>query len=614
MVARAQPPVSPWPGKPYRALLVVETWYDPASVLVDHEKDDFQPIAALLKAWSVPFDILRLDQQHLDATYLFDRSGKVRYGVVLWLADLPSYTGQNLTSLEDAAHAGTSLLVAKSRFADPALERLLGLKFKAPYTATDLLQVTKDQFITRELAARKLHQLNVAWDFSTRLWVEPQGAEVLIDQNYHPVLTVHQAVAGTSAIWLGVPTTAQLRDSAYWREIFFRSLVWSFEYLVQPDVDYAHHIVLEADDWGTSDKGYLSYWRYPEPSEETLRKHLIEPLEKRRATISANVVTGYVDRKSKRVESPWTQRFKDAFGVDQDYASTRKGLKEAVEAGVVEIESHGWTHMEPDLESPPGPWWTAEMAGEASVDGWYSEFEDHRRATEIPAIVQLFHMKRSREYLIEDFGATPLSLRPGNAGWSKSYANHTGRLAAQAGFGLFHAEPDFVYYLERDLVLDITGIAREAESGYDRPLKADAWPVHPDGPVFLTFHDRDFALQPDFLDRLFAELPAGLETLSANRYIGLLHTRIESQAAAAWQLTFDFDEEYCPYFAHHGSSWRVWLSDPLAERLKSIQELSVRVDGNPPAKVRAADFQRGNIVLEIPAGLGRHVWRLESAR
>src|SRR5207247_10320996 len=42
--------------------------------------DLFQPVAALLKAWSVPFEILRLDQQHLDVSSLFERSGQVRYG------------------------------------------------------------------------------------------------------------------------------------------------------------------------------------------------------------------------------------------------------------------------------------------------------------------------------------------------------------------------------------------------------------------------------------------------------------------------------------------------------------------------------------------------------
>jgi len=38
-------------------------------------------------------------------------------------------------------------------------------------------------------------------------------------------------------------------------------------------------------------------------------------------------------------------------------------------AGVLEIESHGWTHMQPDLDSPPGPWWNADLDGEASAIG-----------------------------------------------------------------------------------------------------------------------------------------------------------------------------------------------------------------------------------------------------
>ena len=114
-----------WAIKPYRALLIVDRWSDPTSTLVDHEKDDFQPVAALLKAWSVPFDVLRLDQQHLDSTYLLDRSGGARYGVLIWVADSPSYTEQNLSSLAEAVESGTSLLVARSRFLDATPERLL---------------------------------------------------------------------------------------------------------------------------------------------------------------------------------------------------------------------------------------------------------------------------------------------------------------------------------------------------------------------------------------------------------------------------------------------------------------------------------------------------------
>ena len=64
----------------------MDHWADPASQVVASEKDSFQPVAALLKAWSVPFDILRLDQQSPGAGYLFERSGRVRYGAIVWLA------------------------------------------------------------------------------------------------------------------------------------------------------------------------------------------------------------------------------------------------------------------------------------------------------------------------------------------------------------------------------------------------------------------------------------------------------------------------------------------------------------------------------------------------
>src|SRR6266849_4426670 len=81
--------------KPYRVLVVVADWGDPASHVIS-EKDVFQPVAALLKAWSVPFDIFRLDQQIFGAGYLFERSGRVRYGAVVWLADAASYQHKNV--------------------------------------------------------------------------------------------------------------------------------------------------------------------------------------------------------------------------------------------------------------------------------------------------------------------------------------------------------------------------------------------------------------------------------------------------------------------------------------------------------------------------------------
>lgn len=195
-----------WLLKPYRVLLVVDQWGDPASQVIQSEKDPFQPVAALLKAWSVPFDILRLDQQTFGAAYLFDRGGRVRYGTVLWLADAASYEGKNLRKLAEAAEAGTSVVVIGSRFLDPALERILGLKFKSNYSATDPLEIGAPHFITRDTP----HEKTSSGEFGSRLWVESHGAQALISQRGHPVLSIYGPAPNTTAIWLAAPNFASL--------------------------------------------------------------------------------------------------------------------------------------------------------------------------------------------------------------------------------------------------------------------------------------------------------------------------------------------------------------------------------------------------------------------
>jgi hypothetical protein len=205
----AQQANDPWLLKPYRVLLVVDQWGDPASQVIQSEKDPFQPVAALLKAWSVPFDILRLDQQTFGAAYLFDRKGRVRYGVVLWLADASSYERKNVEQLAESFKGGTSLLVVGSRFLDPTLERILGLKFKSNYSATDPLEIVARHFITLDIVRQKTSSN----EFGSRLWVEPHGAQVLISQGGHPVASARQPAPNTAAIWLASPNFSSLRDS-----------------------------------------------------------------------------------------------------------------------------------------------------------------------------------------------------------------------------------------------------------------------------------------------------------------------------------------------------------------------------------------------------------------
>jgi hypothetical protein len=599
-------------AKPYRVLLVVEHWSDPSNLVINGDTDTFQPVAALLKAWSVPFDILRLDQQHLDVSYLFRRSGEIRYGAVIWLADPSSYADQDLASLEEAARAGTSLIVADSRFRDPTMNKLLGLQFKDFYASADALNVTQEHYITRDITTGKNALPSQNESYSNRIWVQPAGATVLIAQGQHPVLTVNQIGSRSSALWFGSNSTSMLPNSVFWRNLFFRSLIWSLGYVVLPNVDYNHRIIFELDDWGTADKGFLNYWRYLEPDEETLRQNFVVPLQQHHAIATAEVNTGYVDRQSKRIESPWIQNFTDLYGLHQDYASTRKGLKDALDAGVLDIESHGWTHMNPNLDSPPGPWWTADLAGEGSVDGWYEEFGDRRRGEEVSGLTQIYHMQRSLEELQQDFGIQALELKPGGDEWSKSQFKNTARLAARVGFGLFHGDRE-TYYLDNNLVLDMADVVPGIGTAYDRPtvLTPEQWPDHPDGPIILGFHDRDIALDHSFMERLFAAFPSNYHTFGTNQYIAILHTQITSaKENGGFQLIFTQDSHYCTYFQSHPSSWQLWLSDPLREQL-AASSLRLSIDGTS-THTEPPDFHREAVTIDLPPGLGARAWKLEA--
>ncbi len=322
------------------------------------------------------------------------------------------------------------------------------------------------------------------------------------------------------------------------------------------------------------------------------------------------VDTGYVDRQSKRIESPWTKNFTDAYGLHQDFASTRAGLKDGIAEGVLDIESHGWSHMQPDLESAPGPWWTAGIEGEGSLDGWYVEFQDRRRGKEVPAASQLYHMQRSLTELQQDFGIQPLELKPGGDAWSKSQFNNTAGLAAREGFGLFHGDVA-TYYLDHHLVLDMANVIPDFDT-FLGGLHPEQWPDHPDGPLILGFHDRDIALNHNYMEQLFAALPVGYHTMGTNQFIGILHTQVDSSTdARGWQLTFTPDNHYSAYSANHPSSWQLWLSDSLREQL-TVSHLAVSID-DQVTRTHSPDFQRETLTIDLPPGLRAHTWRLAPA-
>ena len=577
---------------PYRFLLVIsDQWKDPSSYVIE-DGGEFQIMAALLKSWGLPFDILRLDQQRLDKYHLLDRDGQPRYGTIIWDAGPGGLENKGLSLVPELVKDyGTGLVILGNTVAAPEISALAGVRYVSEFVSSDTLAASGTHFITRGLDGRE--KAFVPEDkYPPGNKTTAQDATVLIKRGPHPFLTVKEWNGGGRVAWLGPSRSTAQMQSQIVRDLLKRSLVWAQGYALY--AEYPKTMVLFMDDMGTSDKTFLSYWSYLSPTEETIRKGLIEPLKKYHAVLSQDVATGFVDRKTQRVLNPWKQEHvPDAIhpGRVHDYASTKRGLDAGLREGVFEIQSHGWTHMLPDLDSPPGPFWTGPMDGTGSL-AWWTEFGDELRKKEVPAIAQTFHMKRGIEYIQEDFGVTPLFLMRGGGGFSKSLANNSDRIAAQLGFGISELAGD--EYLGPDFVINLQPVLPRVSWAHNQTISPQnlAWTV--DAPHYLVFHDRDLSVDPTSPERLLRSLGPEVRYMSANEYCAYLHAQVTREAndAGGLSLAVNYDDHYCRYFAASPSTWTLHLSDETRHTLRTA--------------VPERQFVR------IPKGLGRHVVSAEA--
>lgn len=569
---------------PYRFLLVIgNQWKDPSSRLIE-AGGEFPIVVTLLKTWGLPFDILRLDQERFDSYYLMDRQGRPRYGTIIWDADA------NLGAPKDLALLSTlvkdhkvGLVALGDTAANPPVATLTGVEYAGEYHLSDDLVFSDSHFITRGLAGRK-KELNGPSVSGSRVSVKEAAAVVRCGQN--PLLTVREIPGGGRVAWLDAHRASARIGTPILRDLFKRTLVWAQGYALY--AEYPKSILLFMDDIGTSDRTYLPYWHYRTLNEQDIRKGIIEPLQRHRAVLMMDIITGYVDRKARRIVSPWTQQVIDELDgkTFHDYVSAKRGLDAGQREGVLEIQCHGYTHMLPDLESPPGPFWTVPM--DANVPhGFDEEFGDNLRKKDVPAITQRFLMERGLQYLREDFGAIPLFVINGGSGKSLSYPHHSARLAAEMGFGLGHFNA--VWYLGEDMALAMEQVVHSGSWAHDRSLTAAdiAWTI--DAPQFLVFHDRDVSIDVTSVDRLLTNLGPGVRYMTANEYCGYLHARVQRDGRSAGALALNYDEHYCRYFADHSSTWVLHLSDDIRRELKT----------SVPEKR----------IVTIPKGTGRHVVR-----
>lgn len=636
--------------KPFRVLLIIgDQWTDPMSYNIDPGRvkgTDFLDVVNMLKIWGVPFDILRLDEQRLQINRFLDGEARPNYGCIIWMAEpdkLKGYSANYQTLKRAVEEYGISMIALFDNIRTKQVADLVGVDYKDVKeiklcSSADQFTISGEHFITSGAKGVMLPDINQTANTSIPAanGITPNSCEVKENQamisvvsciakdsvkvlgsiGQTPQFVVRDVNKDTKVVWIGGGKD-WFRKYPVMRGIFRKALVYSIGYGVFND-NFENGLIFIMDDVGCSEHAWSLRWHYPTPRKDTLIKYLIEPLEKYGFMMVQNISSGFANPEKQIIESPWTVKpFKDIFGNWQDYGSTKEGLDEGLRRGVFEIQPHrAWSHMNWDLDSPPGPWWGGPVDGELAVTDWYNEVVDVRRGhAPVPSNDLLFIYKTGIDAIKKSFGVIPLAaeVRPGaelQEGTPGGYDN--GRIAAIAGLGVsrecyvgFDHTIEFSMMMplqftchDLDLTAQTNYPADQTEAGWDALLKMTTEQLVSSkiaGGRRINLHD----------NLNWIESRKNKHWMGFNETCAYLHTNIASSGKNGIDLYYD--DHYCKYFEKEPSFWTLELSDSFKKELGN--KSSVSIDGKMETTVPVSKQ-----VVEIPAGLGAHRIELVSGQ
>jgi len=630
--------------KPNRVLVIIgDQWTDPMSYSIDPFRvkgDDFLDVVTMLKIWGIPFDILRLDEQRLQINRFLDYAARPAYGCVIWMADPGKLSGMsaNYETLQSAINEyGISMIALFDYIKADPVAALAGVRYSDVKKVrlggdSQRLEITGNHFITagaegimlpdtRQLAGSSIPEANgitvsktdEVKDISDIDMVDcsvSNDATVLGKVGNTPQMVVRNIDDDTKTVWIGGGRD-WFRKYPVMRRIFRKALVYSIGYGVFND-NFENGFIFIMDDVGCSEHAWSLTWHYPTPAKDTLIKYLIEPLEKYGFMMVMNLTPGFANPEKKLIESSWeVPPFKDIFGNWQDYGSTKAGLDEGLRRGVFEMQPHrAWSHMNWDLDSPPGPWWGSPVDGELKITDWYNEVVDVRRGhAPVPSNDLLFIYKKGIEAIRESFGVMPLAaeVRPGAELLEGTHGgDDNGRIAAIAGLGVSREcyvgidhtiefkmmMPQQFTCHDLDLTAKTNDPADETDAGWDK-----LWTLSTEE---LTGSKIAGGRRINLRDNLdWIESRKDKHWMGFNETCAYLHSGISASGKDGFGIELSYDGHYCKYFEKEQSVWTLEFSESFNQNLKKGS--SIYVDGKPILSEISLEQK-----IEIPAGLGTH--------
>jgi hypothetical protein len=613
--------------KPFKAIVVIDIdWASDPESYVERSRCAFHDAVSLLKLWSIPFDVLRLDNTMLNITQFVDIQGKPKYGVIIWNCQQNRFVNQDWSVLQTAVMThGISLIALANTILEPRIQNLLGINYADPgwYRITNPFIVTTDHFITRgyigvSIPAGDYGQEGTMGGYGSHVVFNSKKASVLGSQGQWPQLAVRDISESTKAVWIGGNRDEVYHLCPIMGNLLRRAITYCVGYSLFKT--YPDTVLLRIDDMGSAQSAYLSSWHYPQLTREQIKSSLIQPLLEHNATLAVMYSTGYPRHIEQTVLKSWTLDWIDPYGTRQNLTSDYLGILDGIAEGVLEVQSHGWTHMQPDLDSTPGPWWNNPGGTEWPNVGWYREFYDARRDKEIDSATQESLFDRSIQYTQEAFGTYPLSFVAGGYGISgaTTLANYTHKLAALKGFGLAFDDNGYCYLGPiGDMVISQMRMTRtfylNQVSEIRTRLRAyGGWDV----PLAVYFHDRELSLDSSPLTTYLYQLEAPATStenpvqhyMSTDEFVGYMHAK-PSALSSGLGFTFEYDSHYCRYFVTHNSKWTLHLSDTLLAKFRDLGKIDVIVDGAYNGTTTALTYFDEVQSLIIPQGGGTHTIR-----
>jgi hypothetical protein len=394
-------------------------------------------LSILLKSWCIPYDIVNLNCEILNSYYFVDYKLSPKYGAIIWIAGIDKdYPFEFIEPLNRAVKQfNIPLIIMGNTVWHHILQELCGLEIMGQTKCKEPIQIKKKNPIIKQIT-------ETPPVYNTLPLIKISNCQVLVAQGGNPLLTL-RIINNTQVYWIFTDMYHFLEEE-FERDWLKNLLLQCKGYLVYKN--WTNYVLMRMDDPGSIQCAWDKNWHYPTLTREQINLHLITPLKKHKAILTIFTVPGIINSENKQIEPGWNNQFTDYYGNFQDFPSTKLGLDDGIEQGVFEIQSHGLTHMLPDLLSFPGTWFNNIKTQTESV-GWYREFYDELRKKDIPAMIQLNRMKLSKEWLKEQFGKETCAFIPGGWAMSKSQENNTRIIASEAGFGWCDG------YLDKNLVI-----------------------------------------------------------------------------------------------------------------------------------------------------------------